>query len=385
VKVSLQRLLPVLCVVAVMAGGSAHAGDPDQPLRARFETPAERDARKQRPRFAKPSELGAGSPAVVAAGSTPAPTTAAAPPAAGPPAAGPPAGGASAVDEPALAATADRSFAVPPVYSAISGYWRDWSGETLLHRPYTPRGTGGDSPARSTLFVRGFYYALNNELRDWSGVEVIGSTDVTKRVGVAAALHHELRDTTGDQAVVSVSTLLGRDVALLGTFGAGTGAEFLPVTMLEAETRVRVAERQRLQYAFGAGVSWWSETRRMIHLDAAGMFQYSKAFSAEYRVQFHRVESDTAKAHVFPRTTMTFLEGRDGDWLLQQRITVGQAPIYGPGVDLAELPYKLAMDVAISLRKWVAPSYGYVIGLDGGAQQDRYLRLGLDFSVFVQR
>jgi hypothetical protein len=380
VSLALRRFVLVYAVAVVAGlGANAHAGDPDQPLRPRMETPAESEARKKRPQFAKPSELEGGHPAAVASGSAlPAVAT-------GAPAAAAPAVETSAVGAQASAASSDRSFAIPRTYSYLSGYWRDWSGDTLLQRPYAPNDGNGESLGRTSLFMRGFYYALNNELRDWSGVELIGSIDVTKRVGVAAGLRHELRDTTADQAVVSVSTLLGRDVALLGTFAAGNGAEFIPITELAAETRVRVAERQRLQYAFGAGVSWWPQTRRMLHLDAAGIFQYSKTFSAEYRLQFHRIDSDTAAAHVFPRTTMTFLHGVDGNWLLQERITVGQAPLYGPGVDLGALSYKLSMDVAVSLRKWVRPTYGYIIGVDYGVQEDRYQRLGFDFAVFVQR
>ena len=346
-----SQIAPGKHVVDGTPAQPAAPADADQPLR-----PIERDARATRPHFARPSEIEGGAVAV----------SATAAPAVAPAAVGP-----------------ESNFAIPRTYSYVSGYWRDWTGETLLQRPSAASDSAG-KPRRATLFVRGFYTALDRGLGDWSGAELLGSVDVTDRVALSAALRHELRDSVGNQAVISASTLLTRDVALLTTFGAGNGADYMPVTLLEAEARVRVTKGQPLQYLFGGGASWWSESRRMFHIDAGGIFTYSDTLSGEYRVQLYRVDSDDATARIFPRLTLTLLEGHDGKTMFQERITGGRAPLYGPDVDLAMLPYAFSVNVEVGLRRWIAPHYGYIIGIDSGAQAGGYLMLGADVAVFVQ-
>ena len=226
------RLLS-LWLVAVLAGsGTARAdGDPDQPLRPRSETPAQRDAKPKAPHFLKPSELAPVKPA----------TTATATPAAPP--------------EPApRPAVTESPIAMTPtlLLPAMRGYWRDFTANTF---PLT-------DPEAPPYFTRGLYAYLSDGFHDWSGIEVGARTNVADGLSFAAILHHEYRETRGELALVTAAARLNGTFELSSNVGVGNGADFLPVAELDFELAAQLQCGECDRFGLGFGTSEWSSGRQ---------------------------------------------------------------------------------------------------------------------------
>jgi hypothetical protein len=285
------------------------------------------------------------------------------------------------------AATDAVAFYPPGFYWYPAGTGWDWRGEQFLARPREiPLRADASPPTekpRSIFFARGFGYHLSRQPRDWSGVQLVAAANVRPSFVASALFHHELREQVGSFGQVSTAARLSPGWHILSSLGAGNGAEFLPITQLDAELRREQRQDPKLDWGLGAGASWWSQRRFQVTGTAGLMLWLLPTLSGEQRLHIHHLDSPSADGRWLFRTTTTLFEGQHGKRTFQQRISVGLDPELRFGADLSDRPTRFTYDFGAGFREWIEPHYGYVLNAQYGGQYRTYTRLGFDFAVFV--
>lgn len=374
-RAAARRALWVALVAVSAWAPAAAAGEGEEPLRAREETPEDLERLRARPRFLKPSEIpGAAEPEPT----SPDPTSAG------------PAPATFGTPLPSIATSSSlrlSDYQPPSVRARHVGPFVELGGEPFEARPTHVRpleaGLGLlPSDPDGQLSARALYAYVSGPRRDWTGVELAGSVDVASGVTAGVLFRHELRDEAAELAVASLSAPLGPSYRLVGTLGMGFGGAFVPLVDLAAELRGPIPGSRKVHFGVGGRATFWQEQARSFEGTLAGIFWDVGGLSGEQRVHV-RIFDAGASPRLMPGISTVLMEGEAGDRQLVQRLSLSMLPRSAPGAVPVEGRAEATVDAWLGVREWLAPEYGFVAGLDFGAQRAAYVRVGADFSAFV--
>ncbi len=237
---------------------------------------------------------------------------------------------------------------------------------------------------QALVYARSFYSYVSGDYADWSGVEFSADATVHNEVQASALFHHELRQRVGDLGLASLSFPIVNELDSTLRVGAGSGAPFLPVTLLSADVHGQLTRVRLFQYSVGLGASWWSAGRRELFLSASGSLWIAGDTQLELKPYLSWLDSRTTSGRVNVGTSFGVLRGVRGRAMVDLRLNVGNVPKYVERPLIEKAPSRLAIDGTVSARYWIGDNYGYTATLGGGGQLGTFARAGVDCAVFVE-
>jgi hypothetical protein len=262
-------------------------------------------------------------------------------------------------------------------FSRVEGPTPVWGGRTLFTLDAST-----EEQKSLALYLRGFYSFMSGGPHDASGTQLALAGRPADGVFGSLVLHHELREQEGNLLATSMLVKLREELYAIGSFAAGFSADFLPITWLEGEMRARA--RPRLRLGGGLGASFWQDSRRHIYLLGSAFYPLGRRLGVEQRLVAGAILAPGMRARLNAALSTSVVHGRHGKRLVEGRFSIGDGPLYRPGISETYRRDRLGVDLGGGFRSWLGPTYGYAINFDLGHQLGVFSRVGLDVALFVE-
>lgn len=233
--------------------------------------------------------------------------------------------------------------------------------------------------------MRGIYHYVDGAgppRRDWTGAELLSYFDIHEGLSGAFVLRQEQRDEVADYGTVMLIPRVADDVYVVGAFGAGNGAPFMPLTRLDVQVRAFLPNWKRGMIDVGGYSTWWTQTRRQLAQSSALILWYNPII-VEMRFNSVVTKADTDEWRFNPQGSIVFLYGTHGDKWLMLRTQLGTEPENVPGRAFADTRDLFAMNFTVGLRYWVQKEYGFNAELEAFHQVFTWSRIGTTLGLFV--
>ena len=273
----------------------------------------------------------------------------------------------------------------PGIFPRVSGYYRDFAGESFLSRPRSSASqlSAEGEPQKAVLYTRGLFTHLSRGHDPWTATELIAHLHFAERFNVGAVFHHEYRESTGTFGMISLVGVLASKLSIVSSIGIGNGADFLPINTTHIELRGKTPIDD-LHYAGGGGTSTWSRERQDYFGTAAIMYGLRGQIAIELRGKAQRLTLPgiNSRGYVGGHIAIAYRTAQSHSY----EIRVGGGTLPGLSTqatlhDTVDHPY---WDASAAHRWWIGDDYGLIVELDYGGQHGEYQRFGGGLAVFSE-